>query len=334
MLGVTVSIVIPVYNEGEGLCLLAQRLKICLGGLDTSWEALLIDDHSTDSSPSLIKEICAEEPRFRSLRLARNSGSHVAVLAGLEHARGDCAVFLAADLQDPPELIEKMLELWRQGHQVVWAVRDGRERIPLIDRVTAKTFYWLLNRLGDVAVPPDGADFALVDRRIIRALGQSVGANPNILAEIARLGFSQAQLPYVKEARRFGNTKWNLRKKLKMFADSLVSFSYAPLRAMSYLGICLSIAGFAWALVVLIGRIMNRQPVSGYASLMVVTLIIGGFQMIMLGVLGEYLWRTLDEARHRPKYLIEEDSAASVAPELESLGQDMTSRRRPIRTGR
>jgi polyisoprenyl-phosphate glycosyltransferase len=311
------SVVIPVYNEGDGLRLLADRLEDCLAHLDVSSEVIFVDDHSLDSSPQVLKDICDENPGFRSLRLARNCGSHIAALAGLEHSRGDCAVFLAADLQDPPELITEMLELWRQGYRVVWAVRVGRESIPLINRVAAKAFYWLLNRLGDVAVPPDGAHFSLVDRRIVAGLGQSVGANPNILAEISRMGFSQAQTPYVKEARRIGGTKWSLRKKLKMFVDSFVSFSYAPLRAMSYLGISLSLLGFIWAFVVLIARIMNRQPVSGYASLMVVTLIIGGFQMIMLGVLGEYLWRTLDEARHRPKYLIEEDSAETAPLEYE-----------------
>ena len=323
----TLSVVIPVYNEGDGVRLLARRLKNCLSQLDVSSEVIFVDDHSLDSSPQVLKEICNDNPGFRSLRLARNCGSHIAVLAGLEHARGDCAVFLAADLQDPPELIAKMLDLWRQGHRVVWAVRKGRERIPLINRVTAKAFYWLLNRLGDVAVPPDGADFALVDRRIVAALGQSVGANPNILAEIARMGFSQAQTPYVKEARGFGSTKWSLRKKLKMFVDSFVSFSYAPLRAMSYLGISLSFLGFAWALVVFIARTMNRQPVSGYSSLMCVTLVIGGFQMIMLGVLGEYLWRTLDEARHRPKYHIEEDSAATMPSECDASLPEVTSLR-------
>jgi polyisoprenyl-phosphate glycosyltransferase len=318
----TLSVVIPVYNEGDGIRLLARRLKESLAALDVAWEVILVDDHSHDNSLEVMKEVCAENPGFQFLRLSRNCGSHIAILAGLEKAKGDCAVFMAADLQDPPQLIPEMLELWRRGHRVVWAVRAHREQAPLSDRLFARAFYWLMNRFGEVELPPDGADFALVDRRIIDSLDECVGANVNLFAEIARMGFSQAEVPYVKEERKFGTSKWTLRKRLKLFVDSFVSFSYAPLRAMSYLGMGLSMLGFLWALVVFVGRIMNRHPISGYASLMFVTLIIGGFQMTMLGVLGEYLWRTLDEARRRPKYLIEEDFSGSSQADLRAPDHD------------
>lgn len=303
----TLSIVVPVYNEENGIRSLVQRLQDCIVNLGVSYEVILVDDHSLDSSPQLLKEICTEQANFRALRLSRNCGSHLAVLAGLEHAHGDCAVFLAADLQDPPELIPQMLDLWHQGYRVVWAVREDRQGIAFSQRFSSKAFYWLLNRLGEIALPPDGADFALVDRRIIELVVGSLGANPNLFAEIARIGFSQTRVPYVKEARKSGHSKWSLGKKLKLFADTFVSFSYAPLRAMSYTGLSLSALGFLWAVVVFISHIANPHPVSGYASLMCVILVIGGIQMIMLGVLGEYLWRTLDEARHRPKYFIESE---------------------------
>jgi len=319
----TLSVVIPIYNEGEGIRLLVRRLLDCLKGLGIDWEVILVDDHSLDNSPDVLKQVCAENAGVRCLRLSSNCGSHIAILAGLEHARGDCAVFMAADLQDPPELIARMVELWRQGSKVVWAVRAQREQVPLADRLFATTFYWLLNRFGEVTLPPAGADFALVDRLIIEHLAQSVGANPSLFAEIARLGFAQAEVPYVKEARKFGRTKWSLGKRLKLFADTFVAFSYAPLRAMSYIGLCMSALAFLWAVVVFFGRVFNQRPISGYASLMIVILTVGGFQMIMLGVLGEYLWRTLDEARHRPKYFIEESRSSpglskGEAAELES----------------
>jgi glycosyltransferase involved in cell wall biosynthesis len=311
---ITLSIVIPVYNEGEGLFLLVDRLKSILGALDFSAEVVLVDDHSADKSPEILQRISAENPAFHWLRLSRNSGSHVAVFAGLEHARGDVAVFMAADLQDPPELIPKMLDLWRQGNSTVWAVRARREGVPLIDRVISRLFYWLLNRFGEVTFPPDGADFALIDRRVIDALKSSVGSNLSILGEIAKLGFPTAEVPYTKEARQFGATKWNRRKKLKAFADAFVSFSYAPMRAMSYLGLICSTFGFLYAAVLLIVHSIHQTGLPGYASLMVVVLVIGGIQMIMLGVLGEYLWRTLEEARHRPSYFVERSSIQAPGP--------------------
>jgi dolichol-phosphate mannosyltransferase len=308
MPGITLSVVIPVYNEGNGVCLLVQRLTACLAGLDVPWEVILVDDHSADDTPDVLRRVCSETPGFHSLRLSRNSGSHIAIFAGLEHARGDCALFMAADLQDPPELIPKMLDLWRRGYKTVWAVRAGREGISLLDRIFSRSFYWLLNRFGEVSTPPDGSDFALVDRCVIDALSRSVGANPSLFLEIAKVGFLQTEVPYVKEARQFGATKWNARKKLKLFADTFVSFSYAPLRAMSYLGVAASALGFLYAAYVFAMRLLVGHTIQGYASLMVVVLIVGGFQMVMLGVLGEYLWRTLDEARHRPKYFIEGSS--------------------------
>lgn len=230
------SIVIPVFNEGDGIRLLVQRLEQVVRGLEVTTEVIFVDDHSSDHSPGLLNEICAGNPGFRFLRLSCNCGSHIAILAGLEHARGDCAVFMAADLQDPPELIGKMLELWRDGNRIVWAVRAGRERAPFIDRLFARSFYWLLNRFGEVRLPPDGADFALIDRTVVEALLASAGANPSLFCEISKLGFRQAEFPYIKGAREFGSTKWNLKKRLKLFADTFVAFSYAPLRAMSYLG--------------------------------------------------------------------------------------------------
>jgi glycosyltransferase involved in cell wall biosynthesis len=318
---VTLSIVIPVYNEEPGLALLLSRVTGLLTSLEqggTPAEVILVDDHSADRSPELLKEACARDPRLRFLRLSRNSGSHVAILAGFEHARGRCGVFLAADLQDPPELIPKMLNLWQQGNSIVWAVRESREGISWRQKALAQTFYWLLNRLGQVELPPTGSDFALLDRRAIDALLQAVGANPSLGGEIARLGFRQAQIPYTKEARKFGQSKWDLRRKLKGFSDAFVSFSYAPMRGMSYVGMFSSLIGFLYAFYILGMRVFVGHTIPGFASLMVAVLVIGGIQMTMLGVLGEYLWRTLDEARRRPRYFIEDSTDARPSPDDES----------------
>lgn len=316
--GPELSIIIPVYNEEavlpalwKRLCTLADRLTPLVT------EIVLIDDHSFDRSPELLKEFCQKDPRFRYARLAKNSGSHVATLAGLAQSRGACAVFLAADLQDPPELILQMLDLWRAGNHVVWAVREERHGVSSIDLFLSNAFARLLNLLGEVNLPPRSADFALLDRKVIDALVQSAGNDPSIGGEIARLGFCSAQIPYTKERRAGGSTKWTLKKKLKAFADAFVSFSYAPLRAMSYLGMAFSFLGFAYALLVITLRLTTRTPVQGWASLIVVVLVLGGVQMMMLGVLGEYLWRTLEAARHRPTYFLEESSDADIASETQ-----------------
>jgi polyisoprenyl-phosphate glycosyltransferase len=321
------SIVIPVFNEEAVIPALVERLRAFAGRLSPLVsEIILVDDHSSDRSPELLRELSQQDPRFRHCRLAKNSGSHVAILAGLAQTRGETAVFLAADLQDPPELILQMLEMWRSGNHVVWAVREEREGVSKVDVFLSNVFYHLLNLLGEVNLPPRGSDFALLDRKVIDALLQSAGSHPSIGGEIARLGFSQAQLGYTKEERIAGTTKWTLERKLKAFADAFVSFSYAPLRVMSYLGMLCSLFGFAYALLVIFLRLRNSAPVQGWSSLIVVVLVLGGVQMMMLGVLGEYLWRTLEAARRRPVYFLEEASETSSSGEARLHRQEVGQR--------
>jgi polyisoprenyl-phosphate glycosyltransferase len=308
------SIVIPAFNEEAVLPALVERLRAFADRLSPLvTEIILVDDHSADRSPELLKQICRQDSRFHYARLAKNSGSHVAILAGLAQARGECAVFLAADLQDPPEMILQMLDLWRAGHHVVWAVREEREGVSRVDLFLSNFFYRLLNLLGEVNLPPRGSDFALIDRKAVDALLKSTGSDPSIGGEIARLGFDAAQISYTKEKRAAGDSKWTLKHKLKAFADAFVSFSYAPLRAMSYLGMLFSFLGFGYAVVVIMMRLTTRTPVQGWSSLIVVVLVLGGVQMMMLGILGEYLWRTLEAARQRPIYFLEETSEAYAA---------------------
>jgi dolichol-phosphate mannosyltransferase len=321
------SIVIPVFNEEVVIPTLIERLRGMADQLfPLEIEVLLIDDHSSDRSGAVLKATSREDSRFRYARLAKNSGSHVAIVAGLAEARGGCAVFLAADLQDPPELIPRMLELWRAGNQVVWAVREQRHGVSWFDLFLSNAFYRLMNLMGEVNLPPSGSDFALLDRKVIDALIGSSGSHPSVIGEIARLGFSQVEIRYTKEQRAAGTTKWTLGRKLKAFADAFVLFSYAPLRIMSYLGMLCSLSGFIYATLVIILRLRNSSPVQGWSSLMVVVLILGGIQMMMLGTLGEYLWRTFEAARRRPLYFLEEtsdiDSATAAQP------QEMTLKRR------
>jgi dolichol-phosphate mannosyltransferase len=301
------SLVIPVYNEQESIPALLARLDAFMASVGgETVEVILVDDHSNDATPRMLSEICQKNPSYKFLRLSRNSGSHIAIVAGLEFASGNCAVFLAADLQDPPELIPKMLELWRNGNHVVWAVREQREGISASERFFSESFYWLLNRFSQVSLPPTGADFALLDRAVIDAIVAAPGASPSVITSIVWTGFRQVWIPYTKEARQFGKSKWTLSKKLQGFADAFVSFSFVPMRLMSYTGMFIAACGFVYAIFVVAFRLLGGRLIEGWASLIVVVLIVGGVQMLMLGVLGEYLWRTLEESRKRPLYFVEQ----------------------------
>jgi dolichol-phosphate mannosyltransferase len=223
----------------------------------------------------------------------------------LEHCSGDGAVILAADLQDPPETIPQLVEKWRKGAQVVWAARDEREGESLPTRLLSRTYYALMRRFAEVQPPKNGADFLLLDRRVIEALRASPEKNTSLLSLIQWMGFNQDQISYTKAARSSGRSKWTVRKKLKLAVDSFVSFSYAPIRLASAFGLLFAFSGFVYAAVIAGRAIMLGSPVQGWASMMCVLLIVSGVQLVMLGIVGEYLWRTFDETRGRPRYIVE-----------------------------
>jgi dolichol-phosphate mannosyltransferase len=213
---------------------------------------------------------------------------------------------LAADLQDPPELVEDLIVKWRDGYDVIWAVRAERKGVSKTSVFFSNAFYRLLNGMTEIHFPKKGADYALMDRKVIDGLLLAAGSKPSLGALISWLGFRQTEIPYVKEERKFGRSKWTLSKKLNAFADAFVGFSYLPMRFMSLMGFSAAFCGFLYAMFVIVMRFIIGDPIEGWASTMVVILIIGGLQMLMLGVLGEYLWRNLEEARKRPLFLIED----------------------------
>ncbi len=303
----TISIVTAFFNETENLPLFRERITALLDGMSESGEVVLLDDHSSDDSPALARRWAEEDPRVKYVRLSRNSGSHAAFSAGLRYATGDCAVLLAADLQDPPETIPELLDRWRDGSDVVWAVRVGREGEKWSTKALAGAYYWLMRRVALPDMPAKGADFLLVDRKVVDAYNEIAEKNTSILGMILWMGFRQSFVPYVKQARHGGESKWTLTKKFKLFIDSLVSFSYAPIRIMSLAGCSLAVVGLAYALVVVVGRLQGWVATgSGFAALMTVLLVGQGITMMMLGVLGEYVWRTYDESRGRPRYIVED----------------------------
>ena len=285
------SIIVPAYNEAENLPVLYKRILEVMNGFVSAWEWIVVDDHSSDATFAVACDIARHDSRVRVIRFARNHGSHLAVTCGLGHARGDCAVILAADLQDPPDLIPDLLAPWRRGAQVIWAVRRRREGEKTSTIGFSRLYYFIMRHLvGIKEMPPTGADFVLIDRRVIDTLCLFRESNISIMALITWMGFRQDSVDYDKKARLHGRSGWSLEKKLKLVVDSVTSFSYLPIRLMSYAGFVVALMGFIYALFV-IRHALAGQPAQGWASLMVVVLIIGGFQMLMMGVLGEYLWR-------------------------------------------
>jgi polyisoprenyl-phosphate glycosyltransferase len=301
----TLSVVVPCYNESMNIPIFYERLCAVLDGEGIEWEMIAVDDHSRDDTFEVAARLAQHDQRVCAIRLARNVGSHIAVMCGLEHSRGAIAVMMSADLQDPPEIIPQMLESWRGGDQVVWAVRSAYEGRTASESLFSRIYHTMMVRIvGNDHLTSEGADFFLIDRVVVDALTQYREGNLSLFAILAWLGFRQGTLSYTKEKRKHGSSGWTLRKKLKLFIDSLTAFSYFPIRFMSVFGTIVALVGCIYAFVVIVNYVIG-VPGEGWTSLMVVVLVIGGLQIAMLGVLGEYLWRSLDESRRRPRYNVE-----------------------------
>jgi dolichol-phosphate mannosyltransferase len=310
-----VSIISAFLNEASNLPLFRERVVAAADGQDYQLEVVLVDDHSTDDSPKIAREWAAGDNRVSYVRLSRNCGSHAAFSAGLAHCTGDCAVLLAADLQDPPEAVLQLLAKWREGYDVVWAARCGREGETWRTKAAAAVYYRLMRWLALPDMPAKGADFLLMDRKAIDAYNAIAEKHTSFLGMVLWMGFRQTSIEYVKQARHAGRSKWTLTKKIKLFIDSVVSFSYLPIRLMSLLGILMAGGGFLYALFVIVARLTGWVAAgTGFAALMTVLLVGQGGILMMLGILGEYLWRTFDEARGRPRYIIEENITATKLP--------------------
>ncbi len=300
-----ISLIFPTFNEQDNVEALYNALYIVVPKIKgQEFEFIFVDDCSTDKTPEVLRELHQKDRRVKAIRFARNCGSHAAIRAGLEHCQGNCAIVLAADLQDPPEIIIKMIEEWQAGAKIVWGVRIDRRGPRSLERIFSRLYYFLMNWLTTVKMPPSGTDVFLADRVVIEAYRQVTEKHTSVFMTLAWLGFKQASFEYAKHRRLSGKSKWTLRKKIKLTIDSLLAFSDVFIRYMSVIGFLVAFLGFLYAIYVLWSYI-NGAPVEGWSSLMVGILVIGGVQMIMLGVLGEYLWRTFDESRKRPAFIIE-----------------------------
>jgi polyisoprenyl-phosphate glycosyltransferase len=302
----TLTFVIPVYrNRGtiRATCTqIVEMLRTSLPGVD--YQFVLVDDGSDDGSLEEILEARRLDPKVEYLSFSRNFGQVPAIIAGLREARGDAVVILSADLQDPVHLIADMIAAWRAGNQIVVCYRIAREDTAAA-RFTSWAFYNLI-RLSNPRMPSGGFDYILLDRRPAAVLAELRERNRFLQGDVLWLGFRTQFIPYERQRRTVGRSQWTLWKKVKYFIDGLLSTSYLPIRFMSLLGIVTALAGFLYALVVVFLRLTNRQPYIGYAPLMTALLVIGGLIMVMLGIIGEYVWRIYDETRARPSYIIKD----------------------------
>ncbi len=308
----TISVVVPVYFNADSLPRLAERLRAVAAAADYDVEAIFVDDGSGDASWEKIQEITRGWPKARGLRLTRNFGSQMAIVAGLAESRGQAAAVLSADLQEPPELLPEMVAAWRRGATAVLAVRRSRPE-GLATRAAAGFYYRTLRRLAFSQMPDGGFDCFLIGRPAIDFLVDAREVHTSLPGLLLWGGFPTALVPYDRVAREDGSSRWTFAKKLKYFLDAVIAFSYAPLRWMSVMGASLAIFAFGYALFLIAYKILHGQPIQGWTSLMVALAFLSGVQLLSLGILGEYLWRTLDAARARKGYLVRERSGASGA---------------------
>lgn len=301
-----ISVVVPAYNEGNSVRLAHDEItRVFRETLPQhSCEIIFVDDGSSDDTFVHLASVAAEYPYVRVIKFAQNAGSHMAIRAGLEHATGDVAVFLACDLQDPPEVIPAMLEALRPPAQIVWAVRNIRQD-SFGSKLASRIFFGLARLLVSKNLPPSGSSMFLLGRDALRAIRLYSERNLTLEGLTAAMGLMPTHVPYERRERKIGQSKWTLGKRLKLFADFFVGYSYTPIRMMSYAGMAVAALGFAYAIFVILNRLIQGTIAEGWTSLMVVVLIMGGIQMTMLGIVGEYVWRSLDETRRRPRYIIE-----------------------------
>jgi glycosyltransferase involved in cell wall biosynthesis len=302
--GARLSLIIPMHNEAAVLPTTLAAIKAALGGLGVEYEIIGVDDGSTDDTFAVLSRLAEADPRLRGLRLSRNFGKEAALSAGLDHCDGDMVVPIDADLQDPPSLIADFITLWEAGYDVVYGVRTERRSDTFFKRATAGVFYRVFNKISDVPIPGDTGDFRLMDRAVVEALRALPERNRFMKGLFAWVGFRQVGVPYVRPERATGTTSFNGPRLFRFALDGITAFSTAPLRIWSLVGLAGAAAALGYALFLIAHVLVRGRDIPGYASLMVVLLLFSSFQMIALGVFGEYLGRMYQEIKGRPLYII------------------------------
>ncbi len=302
-----ISILIPAYNEEAVLDKLMTRLGNLANDIkDYDFEFLFVNDGSKDKTLQIIREFAEKDPRVSYINLSRNFGKEIGMIAGLDHVQGDATVIIDADLQDPPELIPQMIKFWEEGYDDVYAKRKSRDGETWFKKFTSQTYYKTLQSLTNIPIQKDTGDFRLLDRRVVEALKEFRESQRNTKAMFSWVGFYKKEILYDRDPRAAGETKWNYLKLVELAIDGITSFTTAPLRMSTYVGIGVSIFTFIYLLYLVIRTIFFGVDLAGYASTMAVILFLGGVQLISLGIIGEYIGRIFNETKQRPLYLIEE----------------------------
>jgi polyisoprenyl-phosphate glycosyltransferase len=304
------SVCAPVYNEEELVEEFHRRASAALEGFH--YELIIVNDGSTDSTPAKLDELAARDPNLRVVHLSRNFGHQAALTAGLEHSRGDAVAMLDADLQDPPELIGQMVEEWRGGADVVYMVREERAGETVFKLATARWFYALFGKLAQVQLEPNSGDFRLLDRRALDALLSMGERNRFLRGMTVWVGFKQTAISYKRDPRHAGETKYPIRKMLRFSLDAIASFSHTPLQVATYLGFLFAGVAFIAIPVVIILKFTGGY-LPGFGAVTILILLIGGLQLIALGLIGEYVGRIYDEVKRRPLYIVREQRNEPLA---------------------
>jgi dolichol-phosphate mannosyltransferase len=301
------SVIVPCYNEQDVLRATHERLTSVLASLSwLEYEVIFVNDGSHDDTQLILTQLQLLDPHVRVLLLSRNFGHQIAVTAGLEEAAGDAVVIIDADLQDPPELIPQMVQLWRDGNDVVYGLRTDRKGESTFKLWTAKVFYRLINRLSETKMPFDAGDFRLLDRRVVEVINSMPERARFLRGMVSWAGFRQVSLPYERAARHAGSSKYPIRKMVHFAMDGIISFSLVPLKLAiwtGFLAIWIAVAGI---IVAIVDRLMDKHLTRGWASLFVAVLFMGGVQLVSLGIIGEYLGRIYTEVKRRPLYVVQE----------------------------
>lgn len=322
----SLTVVVPAYNESAVLETFHARLMQVLDGLDLEGGVLYIDDGSRDRTWAIIESLAARDPRVTGLKLARNFGKELALTAGLDHVDADAALIIDADLQDPPELIPEFVARWRDGFDVVYGQRLHRDGETWLKKATAAGFYRVMQRLSSTPIPADTGDFRLMSRRALDALRGLRERHRFMKGLFAWVGFRQVALPYRRDARAAGTSKFNYWKLWNFAIEGITSFSTAPLRVATYVGLLTAVAAFAFGVWIVAKTLLWGDPVAGYPSLMTVMLFLGGAQLMALGIIGEYLGRLYMESKARPLYLLDTIVGAQAEVGLRAPARGLSSR--------
>ena len=308
------SVIIPVYNEEGNLELLFKRLEKVLSSTDATPEYIFINDGSLDHSMEIIRQLAMKDSRVKFIDFSRNFGHQTAVTAGLDYCNGDCAIIIDADLQDPPEMITELYNKWKEGFEVAYARRRSRRGENFLKKWTARVFYRLLKKITSIQIPVDTGDFRIIDRKVINVLKQMPEQQKFLRGQISWIGFRQTAVEYDRDERHAGKTGYTYSKMIRFALDGITSFSNFPLRFATMMGFLVSAIAFLLILYALYQRLVSREFVPGWASLMLAILFMGGVQLISLGIIGEYISRMDVNVRKRPLYIVRESNLDIMQP--------------------